>query len=656
MMEKELVIQEQEPVTLKESQYCEVAKWVEARRKKSEADRKEMIALGQRCEDAYNCKPFFDDKHRRSVYEDLYYPPYATEAIDSAIAHLQPTMIPRDDKWFILQSREAEDQDTLDEPAEWLQYCFDVDNFTQKFTDWLKIRLNWGSAGFKVTMKEEYSTAIGDIEPSLTFYSPSFSIIHPKDLFVYPVHGQEKHKTYIHRTNHTLGDLLDFNIDEEQGYFVSNDYRKWLLEEQEKKDDGTHTVYTMDEAWIPEMRLPDGTMFQNVVATVVQGKYLIRFANNDYPNGKTPFLWDNGDMDTYGYPFFAKALDLAEAATGLFNDSLQAVRLGVSPISTYLVADDVFDPANVQMTAGALIPVQSHNTLNQLVIDLRNATTAFEAMGLIQTQIESITVPKIIKAGLGADDNQTATASNHQQANATSRLRMLAYGINNTILKPAVEMAYDLSHAIAIQERDTYGIERVLEDKNTFLNRMLSVTGGYQLSPEELQETLESLKPSRALNISVIGYENIIQRQQQLQAIQGLSPFLQDPEVKAMYNLRNLAKQWAVASNLDADFILKSQEVIDSEKAQAQQAQQQQQDMVMQDAQLKAQLEVEKLKLEAQKAQAEVELRKADLALKNAEIELKHLEFEHRSKTEESQAHEAKKGDKKEDKTQNEED
>jgi hypothetical protein len=646
-MEKELVIQENEEVTLKESQYCEVAKWVEARRKKSEEDRKSMIELGQRCEDAYNCKPFFGEDHRRKVYEDLYYPPYATEAIDSAIAHLQPTMIPRDDKWFILKSREAKDQDTLEEQEEWLQYCFDVDGFTQKFTDWLKVRLNWGSAGFKVTMKQEYSTAIGDTEPSLTFYSPSFSIIHPKDLFIYPVMGQEKHRTFIHRTNHTLGDLLDFNIDEEQGYFVSEEYKKWLMEEKEKKDEGTHTVYTMDEAWISEMRLPNGTMFQNVVATVVQGKYLIRFANNDYPNGRTPFLWDNGDMDVYGYPFFAKALDLAQAATGLFNDSLQAVRLGVSPVNTYLVGDDVFDPANVEMTAGALIPVQRHETLSQLQIDLRNATMAFEAMGLIQEQIESITVPKIIKAGLGASDNQTATASNHQQANATSRLRMLAYGTNTSILKPAVEMAYDLSHAIAVQELETYGIEGVLQDNNTLLSRVLAVTGGYELSPEELQEALDGLKPSRMLNISVIGYENSIQKQQQLQAIQGLAPFLQDPEAKAIYNLRNLSKQWSVASGLDGDFILKSEEEVARQQQQAQEAQQQQQQMMMQDAQQKMQLEVQKLQLEAQKVQAEVELRKADLALKNAELELKHLEFEQRSKMEEKNEEEAKKDKKK---------
>ena len=655
-MEKELIIQEQEPVTLKENQYPEVAKWVEQRRKKSEADRKEMMDLGQRCEDAYNCKPFYEKDHRRSVYEKLYFLPLATEAIDSAVAHLQPTMIPRDDKWFTLKGREAEDQETLDSQEDWLKYVFDVDGFQQKFTDWLISRLNWGSGGFKVTMKQEYSTAIGDTEPSLTFYSPSFEAVHPLDMFIYPVKGKDKHKSYIHRTKHTLGDLLDFNIDEEQGYFVSEEYRKFLKEEKEKREADVHTTFTMDEAWIPEMRLPDGTMFQNVVATVVQGKYLIRFANNDYPNGKTPFLWDNGDSDTYGYPFFAKAISLSEAATGAFNDSSQAIALGVHPVSTYKVGDDVFDPANVQLTAGALIPVQSHDTLNQVVIDLRNAGTSLEMVGLIQTQIESITVPKIIKAGMSASDNQTATASNHQQANATSRLRILAYGMNSSILKPAIEMAYDLSHAIVVQELQTYGVEGVLQDKNTLLNRVLAVTGGYQLAPEELQETLESIKPSRMLNINVIGYENSIQKQQKVQAYQGLFPVLQDPEVKAIFNLSNMAKDYAISSGLDGDFILKSEEALAGEQQQAQQAQQQQQQIVMQDAQQKMRLEVEKLKLEAQKAQAEVELRKADLQLKNAEIELKHLEFEQRSKMEEQNAMEAKKATEKEDKDKDEQD
>jgi hypothetical protein len=656
-MEKELVLQEQEPVTLKESQYPEVAKWVEQRRKKSEADRKKMIELGEECERWYNCDVDYGEKHLRQDYVDFLIPPIVTEAVDSTTAFLQPMMMPKDDKWFILQSRQAEDQDELEAQEKWVKYCFDVDDFSQKFTTWLgQRRLNDGSGGFKVVMKKEYSTALGDDSPSLTFFSPSFLPLSAKDFYLYPVYGDVKKRLQIHRTRHTLGDLLDFDIDEEQGYFISQEYRKWLMEEKEKKEADVHTTFTMDEAWIPEMRLPDGTMFQNVVATVVQGKYLIRFANNDYPNGTTPFLWDSGDGDTYGYPFVAKGLGLVKSITGLMNDIKEGTRLGILPCFSYLVSDNVFDPNNVSTTAGSFIPVERHDALNQINVNLNNNDTALQMMAMFKEQFESITINQVIKSGIASDVQQTATAINQQTNNSASRLRMIAYGINTRLLKKAVEMVIDLSHAYCMQEVSQYGVQGVLSNEETLLNRILKVTGGSELSEDELQQALKSLKPSRMLNTNIVGFENSIQRQQQSLGMQQLAQMAEDPEVKAYLDIEGGLKQYCLLNALPADILLKKPDALEREQQQAQQAQQQQQQMMMQDAQQKMQLEVEKLKLEAQKAQAEVELRKADLALKNAEIELKHLEFEQRSKMEESQANEAKKNDKKEDKGEDEQD
>lgn len=627
-----------------------VMKYVlECERKGREA-RKKYQDDWEECDRLYRCepKPIEDPELDWQTNEVL---PWAYDAAESWHAYLHQTMMPKRDEVFTIDGRTKEDEPGAEAMQKYMEFKLDQARFQEFFGKVLRQLARQNHAVTKIYWKTEKQTAyvwesVDTPQPDgsyaqvtkkvpqerVVYNGFGFDVVQLDDFVFYPIHGDLEKTTRIHVTYKYLEDLkiesesglTPYDKEALQKVAEDSEYKeapndKPLEAECKRKFQGVK----LKEAWIHRLKMPDGRIYKNYVATIANDKHLIRFQKNPNEMGQSPFIFfalrPDGDC-LYGYGLNSKGIGILNQASELFNQKMDEIKLRVHPPTAYI--EDSINPYSIINRPGALIGMSQEafvsGNLRPLMQDFTPVQVAMQEIAELKAEFETVTVPKVVK-GMIETGTRTATEIQGAENNASGKMHADAFHINENWLKVSMMLAYSMLYQ-RLNEDPTLkqemarlvvdSIEVITEGPEGPLPQPVEVTK----TPEQLVEELPKFIPLPDVDIRVVGYQNAIRRQEQLMAAQGVISQLAPTPAAQFFKWDAIAEDACQLADLDKDRLIMDQKERQqaSEKAQAQQ--EEQQSLLIE--QEKAKLETERMKVEN------------DFAIKQRELELKALEIE----------------------------
>jgi len=605
---------------------------------KGKADREPYETHWKECEDAYHCRmPKIESPELDWMSNECL--PWAFDAAESWYAHIHSTTIPKNDQIFTISGRTDEDHPGAEVMQKYLEYRFERNHYAQqlgKAYDSLKTK---NHACLKVYWKEETTVEYpwvdepvmgiaqdpitGEIieeqvgtkkvrKPQETTYFNNvwIDVVPIENFVMYPIRGDFNQTTRIQETHKFYEDLMASA--NKTNYFNLNEL-SLDDEQQEVKQEGKKTPKGLNikEAWIHRIVI-DGKVYRNYVATLVNDKTLIRF--QPFPPGcpKSPYVFmalrPDGDC-FYGYGLNSKGLGILRAANRIFNSKLDEIYLRIHPPTKYY-EDSVFNPNNVINRPGALIKVTKEGMQDQLIPlmqDMSPLQIAYQEVAELKVEFETVTVPKVVKGMIEVGGNNTATEITQAQNNSSGKMHIDAFNINDKLIKPVLELSYQ-----AIYDR--------LQFDDTIYQEIQEITQPKDEAGNPLAEL--PVVPLPNMDIKVVGYQNVIRKQEQLMGIaQALPQIGQSPAGKYL-NWVNVAEDTFQLMDLDRDRLLMNEE----ERAEVDERDQQ---AAEEEKQLLIAKEQEELRLKAEKQQQDFQIKLAELEIKKMELQLKFQQQAH---------------------------
>jgi hypothetical protein len=663
-METQKTVIQAKPVTLSYEDQEQIITFVKDTWDKGHKARKKYKDHWEECEKAYHCEMPTIESPELDWMSNVCLP-WAYDASESWYAHIHSTTIPKNDQVFTISGRTEEDHPGAEVMQKYMEYRFEQNKYAQQLGrayDQLKIRnhtcqkvywrkdttieYQWVDEPvtqmvFDPAQGIEVPTQVGTKkvrrpQEKVTFNNVWIDVVDINNFVMYPIYGDINKTTRIQETYRNYEDLIAsadktnyFNLDK----LSLDDEREaaGLERKEEQKEDSKHYKgLKIKEAWIYRVKIGEN-VYRNYVATIVNDKTLIRF--QPFPSGcpKSPFVFmalrPDGDC-LYGYGLNSKGLGILKAANKKFNAWIDESTLTQHQAHKYW-DDGIFNQYNVVRRPGAMIKMANAesvaNNLVPIIDDIGRQQEAMADLAALKVEFETVTVPKVVKGMIEVGGNNTATEISQAQNNSNGKMHIDAYNINDYIIKPTLELSYE-----AIYER--------LQFDDTILQEIQVITQPKDENGNPMGEL--PVLPLPEVDIKVVGYQNVIRKQEQLANLaQALPQLAQSPAAKYL-KYENIGEDVLRLMDLDTDRLWKSEEErkqADEQEAQSAQQQQQmmqekelgpirnQQAQQQQDFQLKSQQQ----QLDFELNQAELEIKRVELEIKQAELVLKQQQQDH---------------------------
>lgn len=669
-MELEKTVIQAKPVTLSEDDQEAIKTFILENWEKGKAERTKYIDHAKKCEDAYHCvmppieSPELDWMSNKCL-------PWAYDASESWFAHIHSTTIPKNDQIFTISGRTEEDHPGADVMQKYLEYCFERNHYPKQLGRAIKnlsisnhaclkvfwkeettIVYNWVDEPVMQDVMDEVSGQVFQIQTGTkkvrkpqeipAFNGVWIDVVDIKNFVMYPIHGDINKTTRIHETYRHYEDLMASAKANETNYFnldrLSLDDEKEVTnnERREEKDKKQPQGLNIKEAWIHRIKIGD-KVYRNFVATLVNNKTIVRF--QPFPPGcpKSPFVWmalrPDGDC-LYGYGLNSKGLGILESANQIFNSWQDEINLTQHNAYKYY-EDGTFNPNNVVRRPGAMIKMTQQSVqdnLIPLIDDLSKQQQAMVDLQALKVEFETVTVPKVVKGMIETERESTATEQTLAQNNSSGKMHIDAFNVNDGLIQPTLELSYQ-----AIYDRLQFD-DAIVED-------MTKIT--QPKDPEGNPLGQLPVLPLPQVDVKVVGYQNVIRKQEQLAAAGQAIPQLAESPAGKYLKWDNIGEDIIRLMELDKDRWLQN----DDERKQTDEAEQQageaqqklleekelgpvrnQQAKQEQEFQLKSQqqqMDFQLKQAELQIKQTELLIKQQELALKQQEMELKEQQQEH---------------------------
>ncbi len=661
-METEKTLIQAKPVTLSMSDQEEIITFVKDTSDKGHKARKKYKDHWEKCEKAYHCEMEPIESPELDWMSNVCLP-WAYDASESWYAHIHSTTIPKNDQVFTISGRTEEDHPGSEVMQKYMEYRFQENKYAQqlgKAYDQLKIRnhtcqkVYWRTdktidyqwvdepvtqmvldptQGIEVPMQVG-TKKVRRPQEKVTFNNVWIDVVDINNFVMYPIHGDINKTTRIHETYKHYEDLMAsadetnyFNLDKlsiDDERESTNPERKEEGQDDCKQQKGLN----IKEAWIYRVKIND-KVYRNYVATVVNDKWLIRFQPFPASCPNSPFVWmslrPDGDC-LYGYGLNSKGLQILDAANKKFNAWIDESTLTQHQAHAYW-EDGVYNPHNVVRRPGAQVKMTKDSViegnLRPLIDDIGRQQQAMVDLAALKVEFETVTIPKVVKGMIETQRETTATEQNIAQNNSVGKMHIDAYNINDFIIKTTLELSYE-----AIYQRTQFDDSIVEEIK--LITQPKDANG---MPMGDLP-----ILPLPEVDIKIVGYQNVIRKQETLQAMNLIIPqAMQSPWAKYLKGYDVLETTFRLA-DVDADTLLVKKEQAGQIDQQEQQASQQQQDLLVQQETAKLDLQKEKQDQDFQIKLQELELRRLELELKFQQQAHSEQMAEHNAQLSEHQA------------------
>lgn len=587
------------------------------------------------CDRAYNCElePLESAPMETGFSQKCL--PWAFESAESWFSHIYGTTYPRDDQVFSLTGRTDEDEESAEALEKFMTYKLDQMSFGKAYSDALKqlVRKNHTvlKTYWKRTERVSYTGTQQDGQNlyesnvKTTYNGLAADVIDLDDFAFYPIYGDFDKTTRIHQFRRHLDEL--YAAAQSAGYFGLSEIEEKECEPtkvtKEDRDEAQKAKgLRVREAWIHRIKIED-KVFRNVVATVVNEKYLIRFQPNTYPDGASPFIFmalrPDGDC-LYGYGLNSRGLPVLAAANEIFNSRLDEIRIRIHPPTKYY-DDGVFNVRNAVATPGAFFrvagPESIANNLIPMNSDLSAIGLTYTEVAELKVEFESVTVPKVVKGMIDAKTSgTTATEIAQAQNNSSGRMNIDAERIDQCLLTPMFSLMYaNLTQKIESDPEIKLEFARVTQPSGQMVeDPQTGAAIWQQFTPDEILQRLPQPLPMESVDIKLVAYQNFLRKQQQLQAMAQVMPMLMQTPAAKYLDYGKMADSAIRLSELPDNLMLDEAQ---QKQADQNEQQQQQQQLQMQTAEVQG-----KLQLEHQKLQQDYEIAMAKLELERMKIQM----------------------------------
>jgi hypothetical protein len=655
-VETQKTVIQAKPVTLSHDDQQAIITFVKDCETKGRRDRKKYIDHAKQCEDAYHCRmePIDDPELDWMSNECL---PWAYDASDSWKAHIHTTTIPKQDQIFTIAGRTQEDHPGADVMQKYLEYRFERNKFRSqlgKAYDDLKIK---NHCCLKVYWKEDYTVEYNWVDKPVTetqiynhpemgempvevqtgtkrvrdpkevvvFNNVWIDVIDLDNFVMFPIRGDITKTTRIHTTYRPYEDLIASTESKENNYFnlseISLDDEDDSVDGMDKDDSqdlpkGVTKGLKIKEAWIHRVKIGD-KVYRNYIATIINDKVLVRF--QPFPPGapRSSFVFmalrPDGDC-FYGYGLNSKGLGILRAANKKFNGWIDEGVLTQHGAHKYY-DDGVYNPNNVVRRPGAQIKLAGPESVAANLVPLVDNPAGMQdaqvELAALKVEFETVTVPKVVKGMIETGQDHTATEISQAQNNSNGKMHIDAFNINDDLLLPTLELAYQ-----AIYDRAQWD-ETVQEDIRVITQPKDPATG------QPMGEL--PILPLPEVDIKIVGYQNVIRKQEQLAGMGQAMPLLAQSPAGKYLKWDNVGEDTLRMLELDTSRLYMNEDERKNVDAGAQKqnddamAQQQHQQELL------IQKEVMTLQLQKEKQDQDYELKKIELELKRIDIEAKYM-------------------------------
>lgn len=633
-MELQKSVVQAKPVTLSSDDQEEIITFVKDAWDRGKQDRKKYEDHWKECENAYHCVMEPIESPELDWVSNICLP-WAYDASESWYAHIHSTTIPKNDQIFTISGRTVEDHPGADVMQKYLEYRFARNDFSRQLGRAEQDLARRNHAVLKVYWREETTVEypwvdepVMDIDPltgepmqvgtkkvrkpqeTPVFNNVWIDVIDIDNFVMHPIRGCFDKTTRIHETYRHYEDLMAsadktnyFNLDQLSLDDEKNSESERSNTARESECKKQPKGLKIKEAWIHRVKIGD-KVYRNYVATVVNDKVLVRF--QPFPPGcpKSPFVFmalrPDGDC-FYGDGLNSKGLGVLKAANKIFNSWLDEDALTVHTTHKYY-DDGVINPYAIVRRPGAMIklagPESVQSNLIPLIDNPSKQQQAMQDLAALKVEFETVTVPKVVKGMIEVGRENTATEITQAQNNSSGKMHIDAFNINDFLIKPVLERAYQAIYdRMQIDPSISQEIQQVTQpkDANGFPLRELPVL------------------PLPEVDIKIVGYQNVIRKQEALQNMGIAIPQLAQSPAGQYLKWANLAEDTFTLMDLDKDRLLMNE---DERKQVDEQAAQQPHPEVM------------KLQLQKEKQDQDFQLKTMELQLKELELQLKEKEIE----------------------------
>jgi len=495
-------------------------------------DRKKRVVRAYEC-----CHEDF----ARSRTGSRAYLPWIYTAIESAHARLTAAILPNDEDIFALIGETPDDQSGCDVMSKYLKATFKDMSFQNIMSDAIKellfgevvIKLYWRKDSRVYTEKtRNEGDFVENIDgpnvknTTMNVYNNVYAeIISSDDFIIFPVSGDVTRSTCAHRVWRYLDELIAV---QEAGVYrnidkicndISQETRESLCSEKGRSDKQGLEV---KEFWLHRIKV-GGTIYRNMIATIIENKYLVRFEPNPYDFGLRPFIYSpliqdfkiEGGLQNTGHGLGDRALEIQKMANFIVNQVFDESKIKLFGFYKY-VDDGVFNPATFVSRPGGMIRVGQLDNLAPVNPNLGQLSFGITELQYLENQFEQVTgIPKFLK---GMQDflpgKDTATAKRLAAEGADTRFRALARRINENLLKPFIMMTYSMIRQHSIVDADVlYDIARkTQESRFTSIDPLTGKEFIEEYDMLTLIQKLPIIPPLPKVDVNIIGFENILDK------------------------------------------------------------------------------------------------------------------------------------------------
>lgn len=633
-MEQQINLDQPKQVTLTEIEETKIVNFITNAWDDGEKARAPYKKDWEECDKAYAmlADPIEDDE-MKWVFNLIL--PWAHDSVDSWYATMHPSLMPTSETIFTITGRTTEDHPGAKVMEDYLKYCYERNRFSDQFGKALKqlarknhtcVKRYW-----RKDSRVEYGWVTGEDEverkePSeqTTYNGVYFDTIDIEDFVFFPIKGDINKTTRIHKTYRYLDELKEAVQNEEAPYFNLDKIKDkgepdnsttGTVSDKEKKPEGVE----LKEAWIHRIKIGD-KVYKNYVATIANGKVLIRFQPNPYPNGDSPFTWTAFNPDgncLLGYGLNSPGLGIFKGANFIFNQRLNELTVKLYGAYTYNKADTAFNPYTFVSCPGALIGVGPETNLAPLAAHLQHLQIAYAEVAELKAEFESVTVPKAVK-GMQEARQATATEISQVATSASGKQHVQAFHIEETLLGPLLKGAYAMTYQKMKEDPEVLAdVARVTQDATEVIDKDVN---GAEIDPQvveipiqNLVDKLPSPLPLPEVDVKLVGYQNVQRRQQELQSYREVIGELAQTPAAKYIKWDGVGETTFRLHQIDPDSVMMDEderkEVDKREKDSVQQQQEHQQRLE---------------ELQIQKELMELQIKQQQNSLKDLEIRLRY--------------------------------
>lgn len=511
---------------------------------------------------------------------------WVKQAHISTIAYLISNLLSGD--FFSLTGRTQEDKENADKMTKVIKYLFDTDyNFRKTLYQAICQFVKKGNTvirGFWQVIKtylsdyeevyEESINELGEVTQKVIGFKRvknetnicddvAIEYVDFDDFQFYPITGDYKLATKVHRTEKTYAELLqqkDKYINLEEIEYFQNSYKDNDVNTKKIELKTAHIV----NAYIDDIQL------SNAIVTIADDKYVIEYRPMPVDYGLNQYLFapfETIEGTNLGKGLCFDALPIQYMANLFINMLLDAQKIGT--FSSLVIPDDE-DERKFVARPNAIIKYARNNFEKGMMPfslhpDLSNLPFNFESIQLLKGEFEAMTIPEFIK-GVRPERQETATRDTLVQQGGENRLGLAAENFNELLLRPLIQLIYTLYRQRSQLDNSVrLKIARIAcPCTKTVEIPVMDETGRptekteeieIQKSDEELLADLGEIIPMDKVDVSIDGYKTNINKQKMLQNIQALCQMLPmaSDEIKQKINQEGILDTTILTLDLDGD-------------------------------------------------------------------------------------------------------